>query len=174
MLWPFGKKKVAKTTPQLGEFEKLILEADKSPSDEIRQRLYREIDRLGFSQDSYYNIRTSLYTRLAQSGDAFAQCQLGDLAHTLKKPDEALHWYTLSANGGCTDAMYALGLWYSKSGNSEYSLYPGFGYDPQKSFTNYLRAAEGGHLKAMSSVAGMFADGEGTTCRLGKRTVLGL
>ena len=72
----------------------------------------------------------------------------------MDKWDEALHWYTLSTKGGCTDAMYSLGLEYSSGG--------GFGYDPVKSFEYFLQAAQGGHLKAMSSVARCFEDGEGT------------
>lgn len=160
MFWPFGKKR-SETGGRLSEIEQLILEADKSSSDEPRHRLWETLDRRGISQDEFYNIRTSLYTRLAKAGDAFAQAQLGDLAHTLNKTDEALHWYTISAEGGCTDAMYSLGLWYSEAGNGEYSS-GGFGYDPVKSFEYFLQAAQGGHLKSMHSVARCFEDGEGT------------
>ncbi len=166
MFWPFGKKKDQDNT-SLPEFDKLIIQADKTMSDYDRQNLYSAIDRKGYSQDQYYNHRTSLYTRLAKAGDPFAQCQLGDLAHNLNRTEEAMHWYTLSANGGCTDAMYSLGLWFSEAGNGEYSS-GGFGYDPIRSFEYFLQAAQGGHLKAMHSVARCFEDGEGTTADLNK------
>ena len=160
MFWPFGKKK-AQEPSKLSEFDQLIIQADKTMSDYDRQNLYAAIGRKGYSQDQYYNHRTTLYTRLATAGDAFAQCQLGDMAHSLHRPDETLHWYTLSANGGCAEAMYNLGLWHSEAGNGEYSS-GGFGYDPVKSFEYFLQAAQSGHLKAMHSVARCFEDGEGT------------
>lgn len=155
------QKEDAKLAAERARIEQLILEADRSSSDEPRNRLWEALDQYGYSQDMFFNIRTSLYTRLAQKGDAFAQAMLGDLASAMDKWDEALHWYTLSAKGGCTEAMYSLGLYYSEAGNGEYSS-GGFGYDPVKSFEYFLKAAQGGHLKAMSSVARCFEDGEGT------------
>lgn len=160
MFWPFSKKK-EQNNPCLSEFDNLIIRADKTMSEYDRNNLYAAIDRKGYSDEQYNNYRTSLYTRLAKSGDTFAQCQLGDLAHLQKQTNEALHWYTLSAEGGCTEAMYSLGLYYSEFGNGEYSS-GGFGYDPVKSFGYFLQAAQGGHLKAMHSVACCFEDGEGT------------
>ena len=161
MFWPF-RKKHTQDDAKLNDFERLIIEADSSSLDDPRQRLYQAIDRYGYSQDTYYNIRSSLYNRLARTGDAFAQCQLGDLAHSQNNISDALRWYTLSAEGGCTEAMYSLGLWYSDAGNGEYSS-GGFGYDPVKSFEYFLQAAQKGHLKAMHSVARCFEDGEGVT-----------
>jgi TPR repeat protein len=160
MFWPFGKKG-SDNRGRLTEIEQLILDADKSSSDEARHRLWEALDQHGYSQDEFYNIRSSLYKRLAQSGDGFAQAELGDIAHTEKNLNEALHWYTISAAGGCTEAMYKLGLWYSEAANGEYST-GGFGYDPAKSFKYFLQAAQGGHLKAMRAVVRCYEDGEGT------------
>lgn len=166
MFWPFKKRETQRTTA-LSDFDRLIIQADKTMSDDDRKNLSAAIDRKGYSEDRYCHYRTKLYTRLAAAGDSFAQYQLGDLAHTLKKTDEALHWYTVSANGGCTEAMYCLGLYYSEGGNDAYSS-GGFGYDPVKSFENFLKAAEGGHLNAMHSVALCYEDGEGTVKDLDK------
>ena len=166
VIWSFLKRQQQKG-PSLSEFDKLIIQADKTMSEGDRQKLYTAIDRKGYSGDQYAAYRTSLYVRLAKSGDAFAQCQLGDIAHIQEKANEALHWYTLSAQGGCSDAMYSMGLYYSKFSNGEYSSY-GFGYDPLKSFHYYLQAAQNGHLKAMAAVARCYADGEGVDTDLDK------
>lgn len=83
MFWPFSKKK-EQNNPCLSEFDNLIIRADKTMSEYDRNNLYAAIDRKGYSDEQYNNYRTSLYTRLAKSGDTFAQCQLGDLAHLQK------------------------------------------------------------------------------------------
>lgn len=154
-VWSKSKQK-----SDLDSFHQLIIEADKSNTDISRQRLYEAMGRNKYYEDQFNNIRTSLYRQLAQSGDAFAQCQLGALAESDGKIGEALHWYSMSAAAGCTEAMYSLGMAYSKEGNNS-GIAIGFGYDPSKSFQYYLQAAHRGHLDAMWSVAMCYGEGEG-------------
>ena len=144
------------------DIENLIIEYDRSGSEESLLRLNREREKQHLSNNEYLSICRQLYTRRARSGDAFAQLQIGKIAqYRDKKSSVAEHWYTLSANNGNVEAMYSLGLLYSKAEN-EYSKKSGVGYNPEKSFRYFLMAAEHGYGEAMWWVAGAYSDGEGT------------
>lgn len=142
------------------DLENLIFAADKSDNPIERERLNQALTDRRISNEEYIGIRTRLYARLAQRGDAFAQLQMGALAELGNQPFAAEHWYILSANGGNVEAIYSLGLLYSKDANDDPQK-PGVGYNPVKSFQHFLMAAERGYVNAISHVAMAYLMGEG-------------
>lgn len=55
-----------------------------------------------------WKVRWKMYQRLADSGDHFAECQLGVLYAHEKKFDESFKWFERAANGGEPEGMYWL------------------------------------------------------------------
>lgn len=148
----FSKRNKAKRA--MRELDSLTIASDHGDED-AQHRLWEERERRNISDEAFIRYRRSLYTRLAQNGDAFAEYQLGeDAKHFLKQPRVACEHLQRAANMGSTDAMMSLALYYAVGSD-------GFEENPQLSFQWYVNAANAGNTKAMSEVSSCYLIGDG-------------
>lgn len=119
-----------------------------------QQRLNAERDRLKISGEAFMQYRRSMYTRLAQNGDAFAEYQLGADAYVLRQSRAAYDHLQRAASMGCTEAMLTLGMLYHIGSD-------GFEENLPLSFKWYMTAANAGNTKAMAEVANCYRIGYG-------------
>ncbi len=132
----------------------LIIATDHGDKNAL-QRLYAERDRLKISDEAFMQYRRSMYTRLAQNGDAFAEYQLGEDARIFwRQPRAAYDHLQRAASMGCTEAMVTLGLLYSVGDD-------GFEQNLPLSFKWYMTAANAGNTEAMAKVASCYCVGYG-------------
>ena len=83
--------------------------------------------------------------RLADMGEAEAQCDLALLFLTQKQPGEAVHWLTLSAKQHYPEALHQLGRCYIAANGVE--------ADEAKGIEHIARAAALGHVTAKHMAA---------------------
>ena len=147
----FGTRKARRSGNAL---DSLIIAADRGDK-AARKLLWEERDRRKISGEDYIRYRRSLYTRLAQKGDAFAEYELGeDALLILRQPRAAYDYYRRAADKGCTEAMTRLALLYATGSE-------GFEENLPLSFQWYMCAANAGDTKAMAEVSSCYHSGYG-------------
>lgn len=84
---------------------------------------------------------------LADSGNAEAQNDVGQMFLAANKPKVAIYWLRAAADQGNADAMQHLGCCYAAG--------KGFPKDVNLSLVWIAKAAAGGHVVALSQIAGL-------------------
>nr|WP_176704829.1 SEL1-like repeat protein [Pseudomonas sp.]QBM91755.1 sel1 repeat protein [Pseudomonas sp.] len=85
---------------------------------------------------------------LADAGHAEAQNEVGQLFLAAEKPEAAVYWLSAAAEQGYADAMQLLGGCYAAG--------QGVPKDLNLSLMWIAKAAAGGHVIALSQIAGLF------------------
>lgn len=144
------------------EFHRLIVAADKGNA-VARTQLDAYLRQKGFSDESYIKYRLKMYTKMAQRGDAFAECQIGqDLLYRQHDFKRAYPYLLNAAEKGNVEAMMVLGLSFSAAVNETASPEEGLCVNNEESFRWFLKAASFGNAHAMRHVADAYEDGIGT------------
>lgn len=144
----------SKGNPAMRALDSLIIASDHGNEAALHQ-LWEERERRNISDEAFVQYRRSLYTRLAQSGDAFAEYQLGEDARCfLKQPRAAREHFLRAANMGSTEAMMSLALNYAVGAE-------GFEENLPLSFQWYMNAANAGNTEAIAEVASCYYSGIG-------------
>lgn len=150
----FGTRKARRSSSALNALDSLIIAVDRGDKAALKL-LWEERDRRKISDEAFIRYRRSLYTRLAQKGDAFAEYQLGeDALLILHQPRAAYDYYRRAADKGCTEAMTRLALLYATGSN-------GFEENLPLSFQWYMCAANAGDTEAMAEVSSCYHSGYG-------------
>lgn len=149
----FGTRKARRSSSALNALDSLIIATDHGDKAALKL-LWEERDRRKISDEAFIRYRRSLYTRLAQKGDAFAEYQLGWEALSLHQPRAAYDYYRRAADKGCTEAMTRLALLYATGSE-------GFEENLPLSFQWYMCAANAGDTHAMAKVSNCYQWGHG-------------
>ena len=136
------------------ELERLALQIDDGELtfDDIEDFLMKN----NVSEQEYDRARLNAHKKRADMGHAVSQYYYALLIENTDK-EEALDYYTKSADQGYIEAMEKLSLNYSQFANEQGI---GFGEDPQKEFEWKKKAAETGDLNAICNLAREYSLGD--------------
>lgn len=95
----------------------------------------------------------------ANGGNTAAQCEMAGKCMAEQDISEAVKWYKMAAAAGTADAMFNLGLLYSKGWEGETA-------SPEQAFFWFESAAAAGDTEAMYMVGENFLTGRGTETNL--------
>jgi len=105
----------------------------------------------------------ALLEKAAGQGHAYAMITLGDIHDTRKDPEQAVAWYTKSAEAGLPEAMFNLGV-FLDSGR-------GMAVPDHPAAAEWFRsAANAGHGSAANNLNVMYSLGRGWAWRIWRAT----